>query len=112
MARDRYLRGKTRLEQLYTLEDEAYALFWMPNQVEIVRSEDAIVAGGQLETRTYGDFEEILDKMGVMSVFYDYVFQMDKAHSCSHKDTPHLVSFYYKRRAFYRALFAVSAASM
>ena len=40
------------------------------------------------------------------------VFRMDKAHSCSHEDTPHLVSNYLKLRIFYRALFAVSAASM
>ena len=40
------------------------------------------------------------------------VFQMDKAHSCSLIDTPHLVSVSFKRRVFYRALFAVSAASM
>ena len=46
----------------------------MPNQVEIVRSEDSIIIGGQLETRTYGDFEEILDKMGVKSVLRLYFF--------------------------------------
>ena len=45
----------------------------MPNQLETVGIEDAIVADCQLETRTYGDFEQILDKMGVKSVFYGYI---------------------------------------
>ena len=40
------------------------------------------------------------------------IFQMDKAHSCSLIDTPHLVSVSFKHRVFYRALFSVSAASM
>ena len=44
----------------------------MPKQVEIVRKEDAIVAGGHNEARTFTDFEEILDKLSVKSMFYDY----------------------------------------
>ena len=43
----------------------------MPKQVELVRKEDAIVAGHhELETRTFSDFKTILDICGIKSTWF------------------------------------------